>query len=750
MARQVPVGERRLGYVGVSGGGAARPYSVPTTAPTAVRPFGAYALADAVERLGQPIRQEFQAQVKQAEVKAARESSAAGTGYALATDPDDLQLPAGDTIGEEAFRRSALEAASAKVEIRARQDVADLRRQFEGKPDEFMKALADRKGKFLGGLPPELSSDASLAYERLGAAAFLDVDEERRAFERDAHRADLLTLTDQITTSAAQLARSGRYEAAMEELAHLADKTLAAGPVAAGGSGALSLTEIERSGLAASELIRKNFLEGWVERTPNKRAALAGLRTGQTGDAVVDGVLAVTAPDVMDQYSRMLEADIKQQEVEARQAQREREAMARQAAAEAREAQRLRVSDLKDQTRFAVDMIGRGLPVNGLPDLAKRIAAEGEAAAPLLEALDGAQEVADFSRGFAMVPVENQMQEIERLRAEPQTPETFAKLNAAVGVLKGTAEAVREGRGLQHAADVGIVKLAPVDFADPASVAARVQSARTASAYMGGPVEMFTPAERTAEASRLAAMPGEQKAEYLSLLQASSGDAYPDVIRELGLKGGLDRGSRYLSLLAGRPEAAPIANAVGEALDTDPKDLKVNLVRAGVSEADVDREVDAALKPFLDTLGPTYAQGSGGGAQALITDVTDIVKRTAMVQMRTMSARDAVRSAADAFINSRYEFRDGYRIPKPSVGGEAAIERIDQMMADTVAALSPELIDPPGSIEGVDEATRRSGYLEAVRNRGQWATLPDESGLVLLDENGNAVTAKGRPVVVKF
>ena len=185
-------------------------------------------------------------------------------------------------------------------------------------------------------------------------------------------------------------------------------------------------------------------------------------------------------------------------------------------------------------------------------------------------------------------------------------------------------------------------------------------------------------------------------------------------------------------------------------MDTDLEDLNVNLVRVGASEADVDREVVLALELFLKTSGATYAQGPGLGAQALITDVTDIVKRTAMVQMRTMSLRDAVRSTADAFINSRYEFRRGYRIPKPTVGGEAAIERVDQKMADALAALSPEIIDPPGSLEGVDEATRRSGYLDAVRNRGQWATLPDESGLVLLDENGNAVRVKGKPVTVKF
>lgn len=570
MARNVPVGDRRLGYVGVSGGGAARPYSVPTTAPTAVRPFGAYALADAVERLGQPIRQEFQAQVRQAEVVAARESSAAGTGYALATDPDDLQLPPGDTIGEEAFRRSALQAASAKVEIKAREDVATLRQQFAGKPQDFMKALAERKGKFLGGLPQELASDASLTYERLGAAAFLDVDEERRAFERDAHRADLLKLTDQITTSAAQLARSGRYEAAMEELGHLADKTLAAGPVAAGGSGALSLTEIERSGLAASELIRKNFLEGWVERTPDKRRALAGLRSGQTGDAVVDGVLAVTAPDVMDQYARVLEGDIKQQEAEARAIAREREADARAARAEAQYYARFTFDD-------ELAAAGRGEVAN--PDAIKILNnAYGERAAPMVAAINRAREAAGYAAEFATMTGDEIAQAVQSMapagegyKGEAATQEDLARV--ASKVLADRAEKPAEA---VMKAYPGIGEL--IASGDPAKMAQGLrQSVQVQQEVFGLPperVQVLPPADAAKIVQSFKDAPtAEQRIDILSSYTQGLGDDALSgrVLRELEAKG-LPADAR---LALERIEEGEIANArdIVAGMALDPKDL---------------------------------------------------------------------------------------------------------------------------------------------------------------------------------
>ena len=461
------------------------------------------------------------------------------------------------------------------------------------------------------------------------------------------------------------------------------------------------------------------------------------------------------------------ETKINRLETEARQ----RQAEARAAAAAARQGvelkQRIDSLFMGDAVDKAAEALDHGLPVEPAalgalaeqsltlaktaldPDTARRAALQHEK-------LQAAVDTQNFSKAFAILPRQQQEAEIARRLATPidptvPTPEA-AELAKAQTILSDTRQAISENRVLERAAVLGAIPpLAPVDLTNPQQIADRVHSAHMAGDHLSAPVEMFTPAEREAEAAKVAAMPGEQKAAYLASVQAAAGDSYPDVIRELGAKGGLDRSARYMAILAGRPEGARIANAVGEAIDTKPEDLKVNLVRAGQTEAELDRRVEKQLRSWMDSLGPTYAQGSSG-ANAMISDVFDMVKQTALVQMRTMSFDEAIRSAADGFINSRYEFRGDYRIPKPAAGGDAYAERLDKMMADTVAALAatPEIVQPPASIAGVDDATRRAGYVAAIQNRGKWANLPDESGLVLLDELGNAVIAAGQPVIVKF
>jgi uncharacterized protein YdbL (DUF1318 family) len=507
------------------------------------------------------------------------------------------------------------------------------------------------------------------------------------------------------------------------------------------------LDAIEASGLPATA-------KG--ELTATTRAAVAQAHwQGMLGQDL-DGTVAALKQDgdIPDlEYSDRLrlvsagEVDIRARDAEARQRQA-------QAEARARAAQQDRLEGLRFQVGNAVDALQAGLPVAGLGDLRKAVLAEGERGANLQQALTGAVATAEYASQFALLPVEDQAAQLEALRSTPQDPSNpvpMMQLQAASKVLQATVSAVKDGRGLERAAQLGIVDLEPVDFTDPASIAGRVSASRMASAHMGVPTEMFTPEERAGVASRLAAMPGEERAAYLAKLQEASGEEYPDVIRELSRKGGLDRGSKYLAVLSGRPETAAVANAIGEAAETDDKDLKVNLARQGVSQGDLDTAVSTRLDAWSATVGGSYRQGSGaGGAQAMLTDVTDMVTKSALVLMRTMPMEQAVQQAADAIINDRYEFRDTYRIPRPARGGDEFVKDVDRKIETRVRNLTSEMLDPRGSLEGVSEQARRAAYLQNVRTYGTWGNLPDESGLFLMDEQGNAVTSGGKPIIVPF
>lgn len=811
MARgDVVTGQRQVAVVAASPG-------------RAVRPEGAYglrALGSVIEQLQGPAQRIYSKAMQQEAKRAEREGANAGAVYGTETALADIQLPTGDSIGEEAFRRSAVVAAGAQAEMLARDDVENLAAKFPGQPEKFKEAVAKQSSAFLGKLPEELRGDAAVTYNRIGQRRYFQAQEEFKAFKTDEIRATLMASAASVTNAAAKAARSGNIDEALEEIGGLAKTFGRAGPRETGGSGALSLVEIEKATQEARGQVQDSYLEGWAERTPNKRAALAGLRNGKTGDPWTDSVIGEADIDTVDRVAGHLETEIAKQDTEARVARNEW------------------LSVKRDEVRFAADMLERGLPVEGLPKLRKEVAgtdlgktletvestarfarsfalkspaeqavelealqqtpqtpelyartataakalqesiaaatpevrfALGEleagrkpedlegtlakvAGTPLEEPLRRMVEGDTYAEAFGSQPIEQQAAELDALSKQPSTPDSAARLAAAGKVMKANVDALKDGRGLELAKDRGVVDLQPVNVLDPASMQARVSASLQASDYLGGNAGLLTPAERQAEVAKMRTMTGDQLPAYMAQLQQSSGDAYPDLIRELTTgKDALPRVAQYSAILANRPEAAPVLNAMVEGMQSDPKDLAGNLVRRGTTEAKVNAEVAARLEPWLGTVGQTYRQGSqGGGAAAMQADVTDMVKQTAMTLMRTYSMEESVKMAADGIINSRYEFRDGYRILLPASDKDAFLDRFDKAMSDTVASLSPELLDPPGSAAGVDERTRRQGYYDAVTTKGSWATLPDESGLVLTDELGNAVLAKGRPVVVKF
>ena len=214
-------------------------------------------LANVIDRMSGQAAQLFDQEYRKEAAKVEEKATQAGMTYGLNTEAADLkQLPIGDTVAEKAFRSAALTSGRIGVEMQVRETVARLERDYEGQPVAFDAVLDKESTGYVSKLPPELAGVATEAYQRLGGAARLKLENQQRAHQVDLMGAQLMRDTEGLIVSTAQQARSGDYGNAMASLGILADTLAASGPIADGGSGVLTATQIERQIQSAKGSIR--------------------------------------------------------------------------------------------------------------------------------------------------------------------------------------------------------------------------------------------------------------------------------------------------------------------------------------------------------------------------------------------------------------------------------------------------------------------------------------------------------------
>lgn len=117
----------------------------------------------------------------------------------------------------------------------------------------------------------------------------------------------------------------------------------------------------------------------------------------------------------------------------------------------------------------------------------------------------------------------------------------------------------------------------------------------------------------------------------------------------------------------------------------------------------------------------------------------------------------AAREAARGFTDS-YVFAGSYRVPRvieDDSGRQqrldtravvrSAEERLDRLVKDNGSALAP--VGP----SGLSDEARRRVYADFVKRNARWVTSADESGLDLVDGQGNPILgADGRPIAERF
>lgn len=229
---------------------------------------------------------------------------------------------------------------------------------------------------------------------------------------------------------------------------------------------------------------------------------------------------------------------------------------------------------------------------------------------------------------------------------------------------------------------------------------------------------------------------GRSAGELVIGLADQYGRQWPRVLAELQ-EAGLPEGAAVVGAMDAR-EQRPAAIALAEAQQVGTAKLK------DATGADAARYVDAALPDALADFEETVRNAPGGAR--LVSSYRDATRDLALSYvLQGADPLAATRRAAREIVLDRYEFRGGLRIPK---GIDAdAVEDAAAAALDGLEAVEP----PPSENPRMSPEQVAAAYLRQVRARGRWATNADETGLLLLDEQGYVVMRPdGRPVELLF
>ncbi|NIA72379.1 hypothetical protein HBA54_27705 [Pelagibius litoralis] len=219
------------------------------------------------------------------------------------------------------------------------------------------------------------------------------------------------------------------------------------------------------------------------------------------------------------------------------------------------------------------------------------------------------------------------------------------------------------------------------------------------------------------------------------------GEHWPRVYGEL-VQSGLPGGAAVLAGMTG-PGQARAAQAMAEAQDVGAKDLKAAI------GTDVAGDVEDAVRSELAAFEQSLAKVPGGAGTANLYRKETNTLAMLYAQQGADPATAAAQAASDV-VNSQYEFLGTYRVPAgvdPDLVQGSTTLFLDRQIADL------DVVIPPSIDDRLSDEDARGQYLAAVRDKGYWVTNSDETGLLLMDEQGRTVmrrqafTQAGRPII---
>lgn len=205
--------------------------------------------------------------VKKASIKAGRRDVSAVKELA------DIDLPSGDTVADEAYRRSAIQAMQARVSLSIREDVDRLSQEYADNPGSFLEIAEANAVEMASNLDPEFREQVLLGYRERAGRAAIGIRENVRRADIDRMRADVQAEVEARQQDIEEMARSGDLEGAEKAATQFGEFLMANRPVAAGGAGVFTFQEIDSFTRGAADSVPEQAvlgefsrIEGWRKK----------------------------------------------------------------------------------------------------------------------------------------------------------------------------------------------------------------------------------------------------------------------------------------------------------------------------------------------------------------------------------------------------------------------------------------------------------------------------------------------------
>jgi len=230
---------------------------------------------------------------------------------------------------------------------------------------------------------------------------------------------------------------------------------------------------------------------------------------------------------------------------------------------------------------------------------------------------------------------------------------------------------------------------------------------------------------------------GENVALQIDALSSAFGDEWGTVQRQLHQSGKLTANLKTISAMPFGTEMIKVAEALSipqKAYKDVLSDDDFKAIKDGVK---------GELNEFQDTL---RGQPGSRGAFKQITSAVESLAMKYIADGDITSTSEAIEQARADVLESRFEFKDTYRIPV-----EFNSDNVEAGVLDTIDRIQAgdfDLFIPPSDVV-LNVEDQREVYLSVLKPVP--ITEPDGTGILFIQQGGNAIfTADGDPLIVPW